>query len=230
MLQDHESKNLDVGEIGGLGFIAYLGGDSIMLLDHPALEVVQLPAMNNARQILLTDSALYCSVENYVCRLDTISDSLQDVIILDNEVFNLYKACGNSFFIVTADDEWSSCILADPDNETYSEVLQYPGLIRKITANEEFCFVWIEDNVCLIEPDQQLATLFKEPSLRDIVLTPSGLLAATDEGLWVVVSPSQIYKISGAKIQKLWFVMGSLYLLGDNGTLIALDNFAYPDE
>lgn len=227
VLHPEESRAMEISEISGLGLVAYLGGDSIILLDSPDLEIAHLPAMNDARQILNTGSALYCSIGNYVCSLDTVNMSLNDVMIVDNEDFKLYPAIGDSFFVLTSDPEWSNCILVDPENNIYSDVLEFPGLIKKVVASRDHCFVWIEDNICLVGQEGQLATLLCEPTLTDLVLTPSGIVVATSDGLWVIEDPSHIHRISDEKIEKLWYVDKSLYLMHENGMLIALDNFEY---
>ncbi len=226
VLDRDESRSIQIGGLPGVGIVAFLDGDSLMSLDDAELPVIHIPAIKDARQVLITDSAFYCVEDNYICRLDLGKNELHDVAVLDNDRFTLYPACGNSFFAVTADEDFSNCLLFDPESGTYSKVLDYPGPIRKMVASRDHVFAWIDESVCLVGGDEALATLITDPALNDIVLTPHGLVAANSEGLWLIVSPSDVRLISRMKAGALWFVGNSLYLLHESGCLIAVDNFS----
>lgn len=227
VLEPKEGRNIDITDIPGAGLAAMMGGDSITLLDTPDLQIAHMPIIADTRQLVVTDSAIYCTIRNYICRMDSVTGSLQDVAVFDNNQFNIYPACGNSLFVVTADNDFSDCALLDPDNGLYNDVLSYEGLIRKITASKDHVFAWIDNCICLIGENQSLATLISDPTIKDIVLTPSGLVVANRDGLWIVVSPTETHRLLNSHFAKLWYVNSTLYLQCENGAVVAIDDFSF---
>lgn len=224
VLSPAETDSLRIAELPGFGIATFLDGDSIMLVDSPDLHVIHIPAADGARQIIGTDSALYCSVDYFVSQISPDGQSLTRVAVFDNTQFSLFSASGSSFFVVTADEDWSSVHLIDPRAGVYSPVLEIDAPVRKIMANADHTFAWIGENIVAIGAGQALATLVSEPTLRDVVLTPAGIIAATASGLWLIESPSSVRRLSSVSARRLWYNSDTLYLLLPDGALVAIDS------
>lgn len=225
VLQAGEAKDIEISQIPGIGIVSYLDGDSLMILDDPELPIVHIKAIDGARQIVATDSAVYCAVGHYICRLLEECDTLVDVAVIDNNQFRLYPASGDSFFVVSSDEEWASCKLFDPTNGVYADILDIDMPIYKVLANSNHVFAWLDDNVVAIGAEGAIATLIKDSTLRDIEFTVRGLLAANDEGLWLIESPDSIKHLSNRTFKRLWYMPDILYLQTDDDSVIAIDDF-----
>lgn len=225
LLTPEQSKGLEFVNLPAVGLAVELGGDSLMVLDGDEMPVVHIPACEGATNIIATDSLFYCSVGNFICEISPDGKELKDVAVLDNDCFTLYPAAGTSFFAVTADDEFSSCILFDPAAEVYQPVFDIAAPVFKIEANEAHVFAWIGNDIIAVGANGAMANLLSDPTMRDFVLTPKGILVASDSGLHLIKSLKEEKTVSAQKVARLWYIGGELFALLDDGYLLAVDDF-----
>lgn len=222
LLEPEQTDSINIMELPRLGLAMPLGGDSVMIIDNEC-PVIHVSALANAhRDFVATDSAFYFSEGNFIYAISPDGKSHEQVAVLDNEQFTMYPAVGSSFFVVTADDDYSCCQLFDPINHVYSDVLQINGPIYKVAANENHLIVWAGDHLLLVGEKGKAVPLLTEPTLRDFVLTPKGIVVAADEGIYLYKSLKEQIRIAPVCATRLWYVADILYILSDSGALVAL--------
>lgn len=221
LLEPSQTDSIHIVELPKLGIAVPLGGDSLMIVDNN-LPVVHVKNYAGAINFIATDSMVYYSTDNFIYSLNPSNGYSKRVAVIDNDQFSLYPALGNSFFVVTSDDEYSRCQLFDPENKVYSDVLGIEAPIYKVVANEEHVIVWAGDNLLLVGNQGKVAPLLSDTSLRDFVLTDKGIIFADDEGLYLIESITEQKLISTLPIMRLWYIADILYGLTDSGYLFAV--------
>lgn len=221
LLEPDQTDSITIIELPLLGLAMPLGGDSVMIIDND-FPVIHVSAFANARNFIATDSTFYYSESNFIYTISPDGKNHTQVSVIDNEQFTMYPAIGSSFFVVTSDDNYSCCQLFDPENHVYSEVLSIDAPIYKVTANENHVIVWAGDHILLVGEQGKIAPLLTEPTLKDFVLTPMGLILADDDGIYLYKSLEEQTFIAPIRATRIWYVADILYILCDSGALIAL--------
>ncbi len=144
--------------------------------------------------------------------------------MLDNEQFSLYPANASAFFVVTSDELHADCLLFDPVAAVYTEIISIDAPIFKVVANDDHLLVWSGNHILTVGENGQAVPIISDETLRDMVLVPSGLIVATDDGLLLLNSPIKAKVFCELPVQRLWYINEILYLLTDTGYLLALYN------
>lgn len=223
LLEPSQTDSIHIVELPKLGIAMPLRGDSLMIIDNN-LPVVHVKNYTGTNNFIATDSVVYYSVDNFIYSLSPSNGESKRVAVIDNDQFTLYPAVGNSFFVVTSDEEYSRCQLFDPVNKIYSDILEIEAPIYKVAANDNHVIVWAGNNLLLVGNNGNIATLITEPSIRDFVLTDNGIIFADDEGLYIVKSITQQTHLTTLSVTRLWYVADILYILTESGHLFAIYN------
>lgn len=212
-------SNIDVTELPGLGLCINMDGDSLIFLDDPELPFLHLDAKKDMREIIVCDSTIYGSI-GYAVYADTCN---VPVIVLDNDMFHIYPAYGPSFYVCTADSDYSHLMLVDPVARAYSVVTEIQAPIQKVVANDKHTFALIEDYIVALGANNEMVPLYQGEHINDITLSPLGLFVATDNGLYSTRTQSDIKLWSKRCYQRVWWINESLYLQDSHNSLFAID-------
>lgn len=212
-------SELNLLELPELGLCINLDGDSLIYLDDPELPILHLDVKRDTREIIVCDTTIYVSVENAVYA-DTCNTPL---IIMDNNMFSLYPACGSSFYVCTADSAYSDLILVDPVAGAYSIVTKIEAPIQKVVANDTYTLALINNQIVALGANNAMLPLYQGEEINDMAISPLGLFVATDEGLFLTQNPSEVKCWSKKKYTRVWWVNESLYLLDAENNLYAID-------
>lgn len=222
MLEPAQTDSLTFMELPSLGLAVKLGGDSLLVVGAETMAPLHIPAYEGATNLIATDSTMYCSEGHFIYAITSDGMDRTEVGVLDNEQFSLFPATGTSFLVVSSDELHADCLLFDPVASVYSEVMSINAPIFKAVANDEHLLVWAGNHILTIGNGGQAASIFTDDSIRDMVLTPSGLIVATDQGLLLFTSLVDAKVLYELPVQRLWYIDETLYLLTDNGYLLAL--------
>lgn len=222
ILTPEQTDSLAFVELPSLGLAIELGGDSLLVVGAETMPPLHIPAYEGAKNLVATDSALYCSEGHFIYAITPGGKERKEVAVLDNDQFTLYPANGTSFLEVTSDELHAICLLFDPVASVYSEILSIDAPIFKAVANYEHLLIWAGNHILTIGDGGQAVPILSSEGIRDMVITPSGLTVATDDGLLLFTSLIDAKIINELPIQRLWYIDDTLYMLTDSGYLLAL--------
>ncbi|MBR6640403.1 MAG: hypothetical protein IKL35_08600 [Muribaculaceae bacterium] len=226
LLTAEENEHLQLIEMPRLGIAISLGDGEIMLADDPELKTYSFPFLNDVRQFIVSEDAAYCSIGNWVCRLDPETEKLEEVAVFDNDGFKIYPTVGQSFFVSTSEPEWSTVMLVDPLNKVYTPVVKIEAYVHKVLSNRYLTLVWVDDSVYILGDDNKMYNFVSNKSIKDVVLFSAGIVCATDDGLLLVQSKEKVFRLFKESYKKLWNIAGNLYMLSDDGELSCYYGFA----
>lgn len=223
LLLSHDETKIerdDIIQIPGIGLGLYYSADSIMLLDDPSLGFIELIEPIPARSFVALNQGLYAASGDSIYRVATDSLSRQFVGRFDNEQFTLSRASDDSFFVLTADDEFSCVYQVYPDSADCEPVIGIDGPIYKIENNGVATVMWAADCIYTLEDDFSMRPVYQGDAINDAVMTAIGLLVATDEGIHWLPAPDREGMLFSQPVQALWWdPADALYYLTADGDL-----------
>lgn len=222
MLTPEQTDSLKLVELPSIGLALELGGDSLMVIGAETMPPLHIPAYEGARNLIATDSTMYCSEGHYIYAISPGGLDRTEVAVLDNDQFYLYPANGSTFLVVTTDELHADCLLFDPVAGVYTEIISIDSPIFKAVANDEHILVWSGNHILTVGENGQAVPIISDETIRDMVLAPSGLFVATEDGVLLFNSPVEAKVFCELPIQRLWYINETLYLLTDTGYLLAL--------
>ncbi len=212
MLKPEQTDSVTFVELPSLGLALELGGDSLLVIGAETMPPLHIPAYEGATNLVAADSTLYCSEGHFIYAIEPGGKVRNEVAVLDNEQFTLYPANGTAFIVVTSDELHANCLLFDPVSAVYTEILSIDAPVFKAVANDDHLLVWAGNHILAVGEGGQAVPVLTDETLRDIVLTPSGIIVATDDGLILFSSPVDARILTELPVQRLWFINETLYI------------------
>lgn len=225
-LMSHEEMQLrpeDILHLPGIGLGMRCQGDSIMLLDDPSLSRLGFREPNAARSLVGVRSGIYAAEGDSIRRLATDSLPSQFVGRMDNEQFTLHAATDSTFYVCTADEEFSCVDEINPEDGVCYPVISIEGPILGISGNGAGTMLWVDDTVMRLDSEGNAAIVYQADNITGMVLTPMGVMISTTDGIWWLTGPDTGAQIERGGVKALWWDgTDALYYLTSEGDLVAV--------
>lgn len=226
ILVDHREMTIDGSEIlqlPGLGLGLRCGTDSVLILDHPELASIRWIEPNDVRSLVFCSNNFYAAEGDSIYRVATEDAPRQFIGRMDNEQFTLAHATDSTFYVCTADEDFSCVYEFNPTERTFMPFISIEAPILKLSTAGDNTVMWVDDQILMTTPEGEIAPIFTSESLTDMQITPIGLMVATADGLTWLTSPGKGAVLVNEPVSRVWWDDADvLYYLTVQGDLYAL--------
>ena len=213
----------DILYLPEIGLGLHCGGDSIMLLDDPALTGFALSEPTHARSLVAVRSGIYAADGDSIFRMATSEFKHEFIGRMDNEAFRLYPASDSTFYACTADEEFSCVYEIFPEDRTCEPIISIEAPILKIEGNGTNTMMWVDDTILRLHDEGFVENIYQADNITGMTLTPIGVIIATTEGVYWLTGSNTGAKIIKDAVKGLWWDNSdALYYLTDVGDLIVV--------
>lgn len=226
ILVDHNEMTIggdEILQLPGIGLGLRCGTDSVMILDNPELAAIQWIEPNDARSLVACGPNFYAAEGDSIYRVATETAPRKFIGRLDNEQFTLYYATDSTFYVCTADEDFSCVYEFNPADGTCMPYISMKAPILKLSTVGDNTVIWVDDQLLMTLPDGEIAPIFTSETLTDMQVTPIGIMAATADGLVWLTSPGKGAYIVREPMSRVWWDDADvLYYLTAQGDLHAV--------
>lgn len=219
VLSKKEWIDLDSFNISTLPYIGCVAliGDSILLLDNDSLPFLQWSVTSNVSQVIACGEKTIGKRDNQI--VEVKKDGVELICELENENFNIYPETDSTFIVNANFTSLFIVIRINIITMIYDELLRTPTTIRKVVSNGKVTLSLLKKHIIDISELPKLFYL-SETYINDICMCREGLLVATDNKVFLLVSPQEIYTLTDEGASKLWCDGADIYMINKQGDLI----------
>lgn len=202
-------STLEITTLPGLGCVVLLG-DSVVLLDSPALDIVEWNSCASVEDIVVCGSRTFAKQGTKIIELtDNGITTLCEMITGD---FRITGESEKSMILYMEDFDLSIVNRLNINSKTYDELLRIPQPIDKVVANS---------NVILALQGNKIVDILMKPKLfyssgnmviNDLCMCTDGLLVATDNDVILLQTLDYIFTFSQTGAKRIWCDGEDIYL------------------
>lgn len=222
--EEADVGSLNIFTLQGIGAVATINRDSLILLDSPNLDIVNWGKGNYGEKIIACGGNLYSKDYDSLCILNQ-NKPMASITKFDTIDFNIFEGTDSTFFVVQNDTLSSSVFEINPLKNSYRLIFNAIGFIKKISSNKRIFVILIDNSLFVLNDQFTPRCLYRDPgTLNDVVFTPYGLITATDHEIFHIPTSDKIISLGNIGARRLWWVDWSLYIETSDGNLVVIDN------
>lgn len=193
-------------QLPGVGLVFMCSPDSAILLDAPDLAAIHWLEPNDARDMVLCGEYMYAASSDSIYRVATDDSPRKFVARMDNEQFRIYPANDSTFYVCTADEEFSNLMVINPGDGELFPLLAYNGPIQKVAELGGRTMLWTDDMITMYNADaDSLEYIFHSSLITDMALCQMGVIVATTECTYLIENSTTGGRIIPEGVQRIWW-------------------------
>lgn len=207
--KEFDISTLNITTLPGMGCVILLG-DSVVLLDSPALDIVEWNSHESVEEIVVCGSRTFGKQGKKIIELiDNGTTTLCEMVTGD---FKITGESEKSMILFMEDFDLTIINRLNINSKTYDELLRITQPIDKVVANS---------NVILALQGNKIVDILTKPKLfyssgniliNDLCMCRDGLLVATDKDVILLHMVDHIFTFSQTGAKRIWCDGEDIYL------------------
>lgn len=158
---------------------------------------------------------------------DIRKDNSTKILEFDTPDFSLFAGNDSTVYCVFWYEDISSIYKVDVVKHLYDEIVRLPDFVWKIESNGKQAFVMIDNSIFVLSRRGMPHMFYKSDDyINDVVLSPWGILIATDKEIIRVTSANDCETFYPITAKHLWCDGYEVYIQSEKGDLLYMENGA----
>lgn len=200
------------------GLVA-LAADSMVVLKEPDLPTLTWIDGGFYSHVVICGEALIGKSGNSI--FNVREQDSQRLLELDTEDISLFACDNYNFFVVCYYDDLSSIMKVNLQDKTANELVRIPARVWSVASNGSTTLLLVENDIYVLTSAEVPRKIYTDDNeVYDIVLSPIGLLIATNKAILLVRDMTHIEVFCSKGACRLWCDGNDVFAQTTDGELI----------
>lgn len=205
--------------------LVLMHGDSMMILKDYELRSVGWKNNEKISYVIPCGEKLIGKSNQSIIEYD--KSNFSNLMSFDTKDFSIFSNDGQSIFVLFWYKGLSSLFKVDVYKDMYDEVARLPMEIWKVESNGKKAFILLDKSILILDIiSGDIGKLYSSDKIiNDIVLTPNGLLVATDSEISRICQNKEQSVFYNKGVKRLWCEDNEIYMQDIDGNLLYISDY-----
>ncbi len=222
--RDTKTTQLVYGNIFRFPFL-FDDGTMVLLSNDEIKEplVFSLPnKIKDCENAFILDSLLICKYGTSIKSFD--GETIDEVLIMDDEQYNIYPANDGFFYLVENEATSSSVHLINSATGEIIKLFDAPFIIDNIAGTGPKSYVTSNEMIYFVSKEECSLVEVADSKVQSIDFYSDGAFYSTEKACYYLGLPGKSYPFLSGNIKQVMLVDNRLYLLFRDGLLSVIDH------
>lgn len=222
--RDSKTTQLVYGNIFRFPFL-FDDGTMVLLSNDEIKEpfVFSLPnKIKDCENAFILDSLLICKYGTSIKSFD--GETIDEVLIMDDEQYNIYPANDGFFYLVENEATSSSVHLINAATGEIIKLFDAPFIIDNIAGTGPKSYVTSNEMIYFVSKEECSLVEVADSKVQSIDFYSDGAFYSTEKACYYLGLPGKSYPFLSGNIKQVMLVDNRLYLLFRDGLLSVIDH------